>query len=187
MLAQDGKGCQPAGSDRAALLPCPGGASLLYSGVVKSKSPEKVIAVNRKAFHDYHVEESVEAGLALTGSEIKSIRLGRVNLREAYARVEHGEAWLLKMHVAPYEAGDRFTAQEPTRRRKLLLHRQQIVWLLSKAREKGYTLIPLKLYLKNDRAKIELGLARGKKQYDKREAIARRDADREIERATKVQ
>ncbi len=144
---------------------------------------EKTVAVNRKAYHDYFIDETVEAGLVLTGAEIKSIRAGRVSIREAYARVQDGEAWVIGMHIAPYEAADRFTVYEPTRNRKLLLHRDEIAWLLGKTREKGYTLIPLRLYLKDDRAKLELGLARGKRQYDKRETIAEREAQREIERA----
>jgi len=145
----------------------------------------KPIAFNRKAYHDYHIEETLEAGLALTGTEIKSIRLGRVNLREAYARVEKGEAWLLNAHVAQYPGGNRYH-HEPTRPRKLLLHRKEIDRLLGKVREKGYTLVPLRLYIKGGYAKIELGLGQGKRLYDKREAIARREAQREIERAVKV-
>lgn len=145
----------------------------------------KLIATNRKAFHDYHIEEAVEAGLVLTGTEIKSIRLGRVSLREAYARVEKGQAWLINAHIAQYPNGNRYN-HEPTRARKILLHRKELAWLAGKVREKGYTLVPLKLYIKRGFAKIELGLGRGKRAYDKREVIARRDAQREIERAVKV-
>lgn len=145
------------------------------------KPAEKTIAVNRKAFHDYAIDRSYEAGLVLTGTEIKSIRAGRVNLREAYGRVENGEAWLYGMHVAPYEAGNRFNV-EPTRRRKLLLHRKQLGELGNAVKAKGYTLVPTRLYIRNDVAKVSLALARGKREYDKREAIAKRELSREIER-----
>ncbi|MBI2863290.1 MAG: SsrA-binding protein SmpB [Chloroflexi bacterium] len=143
---------------------------------------EKTITVNRKAFHDYSIEETVEAGLVLMGSEIKSIRAGRVNLRDAYARIENGEAWLLNMHVSQYGPASHW-GHEPTRSRKLLLHRDQIEWLRSKVKEKGLTLVPVKLLIKNDVAKVELGLARGKRVYDKREAMAKQEAQREIDRA----
>lgn len=139
--------------------------------------------MNRKAFHDYTIEETVEAGLVLTGTEVKSIRAGRVNLRDAYARPEKGEMWLLNAHIAPYQAGNRYN-HEPGRPRKLLLHRKQILELGRKVQEKGLTVVPLKLYFsKQGRAKVELGLGRGKKLYDKRETLARRDAAREMERA----
>lgn len=141
----------------------------------------KVVAVNRRAGHDYFIDDRIEAGLVLTGTEIKSIREGRVNLREAYARIDNGEAWLVNAHIAPYEQGNRYN-HEPRRQRKLLLHRDEIDSLLGRAQQRGYTIIPLQLYLKRGRAKVELGLGRGKRQYDKREAIARRDAQREIDR-----
>jgi SsrA-binding protein len=141
----------------------------------------KVIAVNRRATHDYFIDERVEAGLALTGTEIKSIREGRVNLREGYARIVDGEGWLVNVHIAPYEQGNRYN-HEPLRRRKLLLHRREIDGLLGKARERGYTIVPLQIYLKQGRAKVELGLARGKREFDKRESIAKREAQREIDR-----
>ncbi len=144
----------------------------------------KTIATNKKAFHDYHIEEAMEAGLVLTGTEIKSIRLGRVNLREAYARVDKGEAWLVNAHIAQYPAGNRYN-HEPTRTRKILLHRKELSSLMGKVRQKGYTLVPLKLYLKRGYAKIELGLGRGKHEWDKRDSIAERDAQRDIERAMK--
>ncbi|MBI4498340.1 MAG: SsrA-binding protein SmpB [Chloroflexi bacterium] len=144
--------------------------------------PTKVISVNRKAYFDYEVLDSLEAGMVLTGTEIKSLREGRVNLRDAYARVEHGEVWLYNMHIAPYAHGNRYN-HEPMRRRKLLLHRGQIAELAGRTAEKGYTLVPLRLYLKDGYAKIELGVVRGKRQYDKRETIARREAEREMERA----
>jgi SsrA-binding protein len=147
--------------------------------------PEHTIAVNRRARHDYAVEETLEAGLVLTGTEIKSIRAGRVNLAEAYARVEHGEAWLIGAHIAPYEQGNR-NNHEPLRTRKLLLHRDQIAELIGRVTSKGFTLVPLRLYIKDGRAKLEIGVARGKKTHDKRRTIAERDARRELERETKA-
>jgi len=152
---------------------------------VKAGERVKVIAVNRRATHDYFVDERLEAGLVLTGTEIKSIREGRVNLREGYARVTGNEAWLVNVHIAPYEQGNRYN-HEPLRDRKLLLHRDEIATLVGKVRQRGYTLIPLQLYLKNGRAKVELGLARGKRQFDKRESIARREAQRDIDRALRA-
>jgi SsrA-binding protein len=142
----------------------------------------KVVASNRRAYHDYFIDEKIEAGLVLTGTEIKSIREGRVNLREGYVRIANGEAWLTGVHIAPYEQGNRYN-HEPLRDRKLLLHRDEIDALVGRAKQRGYTIIPLQLYLKRGRAKVELGLARGKKQYDKRAAIAEREARRDIERA----
>lgn len=149
------------------------------------KSEFKVIAQNRKARHEYFILETFEAGVELTGPEIKSIRAGKVSLQEGFARVEGGQAWLEEVYVAPYEFGG-WLNPPSKRRRKLLLHKDQIRDLHSKTREKGLTLVPLRLYLKNGRAKVELGLARGKHEYDKREAIAERDAKREIERALRV-
>jgi SsrA-binding protein len=146
--------------------------------------PDKTVAVNRRARHEYAVEETLEAGIALTGTEIKSIRAGRVNLAEAYARIEKGEAWLIGAHIAPYEQGNR-NNHEPTRTRKLLLHRDQISELIGRTHAKGFTLVPLKLYIRNGMAKLEIGVARGKKDYDKRRTIAERDARRELERSTK--
>ena len=146
--------------------------------------PDKTVAVNRRARHDYAVEETLEAGIVLTGTEIKSIRAGRANLAEAYARIEHGEAWLIGAHIAPYEQGNR-NNHEPTRVRKLLLHRDQISELVGRTQAKGFTLVPLRLYIQHGIAKLELGVARGKKAYDKRRAIAERDARRELERSTK--
>jgi SsrA-binding protein len=143
-----------------------------------------VITVNRKAYHDYHIEESFEAGIVLKGSEIKSIRAGKVNLSDAYAKPENGELWLYNSHIASYDAAS-YNTHEPIRPRKLLLHRKEINSLAGKAVQKGLTLVPLKLYIKHGVAKLELGVARGKKAYDKRETIARRDADREMERALK--
>jgi SsrA-binding protein len=142
------------------------------------------VAVNRKALHDYEVLERVEAGLVLMGSEIKSIRQGRVNLREAFARPERGELWLLNLHVSQYESAGRF-GHEPTRSRKLLLHKSQIRELTRAVEQQGLTLVPLRLYLKDGRAKVELALVRGRKQYDKRAVIAKREAQREMERAVR--
>lgn len=144
----------------------------------------KTVAINRKAYHDYHLQDSVEAGIVLTGTEIKSIRAGRVNLRDAYVRPEGGELWLLNAHIARYEPGS-YLSHEPTRPRKLLLHRKQIANLTSKVQEKGLTLVPLKLYIKGGIAKVEIALAKGKKLYDKRESIIRRETEREIDRALK--
>jgi len=143
---------------------------------------EKTVAVNRKAFHDYEVLQRVEAGLVLTGTEIKSIRDGRANLREAYARPESGELWLFNAHIAPYPAAHRFN-HEPTRRRKLLVHKGEMRELGRAVEERGLSLVPLRLYLKRGLAKVELGLVRGRRQYDKRQAIARREAERQMARA----
>lgn len=144
----------------------------------------KTIATNRKAYHDYFIQDSLEAGVALTGSEIKSIRAGRVNLRDAYVRPEGGELWLVNVHIARYEASS-YLGHEPTRPRKLLMHRKEIDNLTSRVAEKGLTLVALRLYLKDNMAKVEVALAKGKKQYDKRESIARREVEREIGRATR--
>lgn len=143
----------------------------------------KVVAENRKARHDYFIEETLEAGIVLTGTEVKSLRSGKANIRDSFARVENGEVFLYDMHISPYEQGNRFN-HEPKRPRKLLLHKHEIRRLIGKTREKGYTLIPLKVYFTaHGIAKVELALAKGKKLYDKREAIRERDAKREIERA----
>lgn len=144
----------------------------------------KVLATNRKAFHDYTVVEKFEAGIALTGTEIKSVRAGAVNLRDSFALVRDGEAWLQNVHISPYEAGNRFNV-DPYRTRKLLLHRKEINRLMGRVKEKGLTIVPLRLYLKKNRAKVELALVKGKREYDKREAISKRDATREIERTLK--
>lgn len=143
---------------------------------------EQNIAVNRQAFHDYFVEERLETGIVLTGTEIKSVRAGKVQLRGAFARVRNGEIWVEGMHIATYEQGT-YMNHDPERPRKLLVHRRQINSLIGKVQQKGLTLIPLRLYLSHDRAKIELGVCRGKKLYDKREDAAKRDAARDIARA----
>jgi len=145
----------------------------------------RTITVNRKAYHDYHIQETLEAGIVLKGSEIKSIREGRVNLGDAYARPENGELWLYNSHIASYDAAS-YNTHEPLRPRKLLLHRKEINTLTGKVVQRGLTLVPLKLYIKHGIAKVQLGVAKGKRLYDKREAIARRAAEREMDRALKL-
>lgn len=142
----------------------------------------KVITENRKAFHDYYIEDRVEAGIILTGTEIKSIRNGRVNLKDSYARLDNGEIWVHQMHISPYEQGNRFN-HDPLRPRKLLLHRSEINKLIGKIQQQGLTLIPIKIYLKKGMAKVELAVGQGKKNYDKRQALAEREGKRDIERA----
>jgi len=145
---------------------------------------EKVVSKNRKARHDFHIDEAYEAGLVLTGTEVKSVRNSRVNLKDSYAKVEDGELFLYNMHISPYDPGNRFN-HEPLRTRKLLMHKVEISRLAGKIQEKGYALIPLKIYMIRGLIKIELGLARGKKKYDKRRDIAERDSKREMEREFK--
>jgi SsrA-binding protein len=145
---------------------------------------EKLISSNRKARHDYHIDETFEAGIILTGTEVKSVRLTRVNLKDSYARVENSELFLYNMHISPYEQGNRFN-HEPLRIRKLLMRKVEIGRLAGKVKEKGYTLVPLKIYLKQGLVKIELGLGRGKKSYDKRQTIAERESRRDMERVFK--
>ncbi|NLA57373.1 MAG: SsrA-binding protein SmpB [Firmicutes bacterium] len=144
----------------------------------------KVVAENRKARHDYHIEETFEAGMVLTGTEVKSLRQGKANLRDAYAAIENGELFVYNMHISPYTHGNMFN-HEPKRTRKLLMHKREIMRLLGQTQEKGYTLVPLKVYFRRGLAKMELALARGKKLYDKRETIARRDEKRRIDRILK--
>jgi SsrA-binding protein len=154
-------------------------------GARKNAGPvERTLVTNRQATHDYHILETVEAGLALQGTEVKSIRSGNVNLRDAYARAENGEIWLWNAHIAPFDQGNRWN-HEPRRPRKLLLHTREIGRLAAKASESGNTLVPLRLYDKGGRIKLELALGKGKRQYDKRAAIADRESKREIERAVK--
>lgn len=143
----------------------------------------KVVARNRKAYYDYHVEDRYEAGLVLRGSEIKSIREGRVSLREGYVRPRDGELWLLNVHIGSYKPAGRYFDHDPRRPRKLLLHRYEIDRLIGEVERSGYTIIPLQMYLKNGLAKVEIGLARGKAKHDKRRVIAEREAEREIDRA----
>ena len=147
-----------------------------------STNTVRTVATNRKARHDYFIEDTFEAGLVLSGTEIKSIRLGRVSLRDSFAMVRDGEMWLMNAHIAPYSHGA-YANHEPRRTRKLLMHRREINRIDSKLQEKGFTLVPLRLYLKNNRAKVELGLARGKKQYDKRATLREKETRREIDRA----
>jgi SsrA-binding protein len=150
---------------------------------VKSTSKGKTVATNRKARHDYFIDETYEAGIVLTGTEIKSARTGRVNLRDSYVQVRNGELWLIDTHIAPYEQAG-CSGHEPKRPRKLLMHRREINRLQGKVHEKGYTIVPLRLYLKQNKwAKVEIALARGKRLYDKRQAIRKHDAQREMERA----
>jgi SsrA-binding protein len=144
----------------------------------------KVVATNRKASRDFYLEERREAGLVLMGTEIKSIRAGRVNLSDGYVQPRDGELWLLNVHIAPYDPSGRY-GHEPRRPRKLLLHRQEIDRLTSRVQERGYTIVPVRLYLRGGRAKVEIALARGKRKYDKRQAIAEREAQQQVERELK--
>ncbi|PLT32158.1 SsrA-binding protein SmpB [Bacillus sp. V5-8f] len=146
------------------------------------KGEGKQVAQNKKAYHDYFIEETFEAGVVLQGTEIKSIRAGKVNMRDSFAKIERGEVFLHNMHVSPYEQGNRYN-HEPLRTRKLLLHRKQINKLIGETKEVGYTIVPLKVYLKNGFAKVLIGLGKGKKQYDKREDLKKKEAKRDIERA----
>ena len=144
-------------------------------------SDEKTVALNRRARHEFSIDETFEAGIVLTGTEIKPLRAGKANLSDAYARIEHGEAWLVGAHIAPFEQGNRYN-HDPKRDRKLLLHRREIDELLGKTKAKGQTIVPLRLYLSRGKAKLELGLARGKQLHDRRRDIADRDAKRDIAR-----
>lgn len=144
----------------------------------------KLIAQNKKAFHDYHIEETVEAGIVLTGTEVKSLRAGRANLRDSYAAMEKGELFLIGAHISPYEQGNIFN-HDPLRSRKLLLHARELRRLYGKVQVAGYTLVPTKLYFKDGRVKVEIGLAKGKTTYDKRQTLAKKEAQREMERAFK--
>ena len=145
----------------------------------------KLISNNKKAFHDYFIDEKIEAGIELFGTEVKSVRLGNVNLKDSYVSLRTGEAILIGMHISPYEQGNIFN-RAPLRDRRLLLHKKEIMRLIGKTKEKGYSLIPLSVYFLGSKVKVELGLARGKKAYDKREAIAERDAKRSMDRAVKA-
>lgn len=144
----------------------------------------RTVASNRKAYHDYFIGDTMEAGLVLVGSEIKSVRLGRVNLRDSYVTVRNGEAWLIGAHIAGYAQAS-YQDHEPLRDRKLLMHKQEIQRWLARADQKGFAIVPLKMYLKNNRAKVEIGLGRGKHSYDKRESIAKRETDRNLRRILK--
>jgi SsrA-binding protein len=149
---------------------------------VARETGRKFIAQNKKARHDYHIDETYEAGLALLGTEVKSLRAGRASLVDAYGRIKDGEVWLEGVHIPEYDQGS-WTNHEPRRSRKLLLHREEIAKLIGKTKESGLTLVPLSLYFKDGKAKVEIALARGKKAYDKRQTLAARDAEREIARA----
>jgi SsrA-binding protein len=148
----------------------------------RKKQPRGDVAVNRRAWHDYFIDEQYEAGMVLTGTEVKSLRDGRANLRDGYVRIDGREAWLENVHISSYAQGG-YANHEPLRPRKLLLHGREIASLIGKVRQRGYTLIPLRMYFSHNRAKVEIGLARGKREYDKRQAIAEADAKREMERA----
>ena len=150
-----------------------------------AKGEMKLVANNKKAYHDYFIEEKYEAGLVLHGTEVKSLRMGKCSVKEAFIRVENGEVFIYGMHISPYEKGNIFN-KDPLRVKKLLLHRQQIRKLIGDSSEKGYTIVHLQVYFRDGRAKIEIGLARGKKLYDKRQDIARKDQRREMEKELKV-
>jgi SsrA-binding protein len=145
---------------------------------------DREVAVNRRAFHDYFIDEHYEAGIVLTGTEVKSLRAGKAQLRDGFVRIDGHEAWLENVHISPYTQGG-YVNHDPIRRRKLLLHSEEIASLIGKVRQKGYTLIPLRVYFKRNHAKVDIGLARGKRQYDKRQALAAADARREMARALK--
>ncbi len=147
-------------------------------------SGKKILATNKKARHDYFIDEVYECGIELKGTEVKSIRQGRINLKEGYASVDNSEVFLKQVHISPYDQGNRFNV-DPLRTRKLLLHKSEIRKLIGAATVKGYSLVPMSVYLKNGRVKLELGLAKGKKLYDKRQDLAKKDAMRRIERESK--
>ncbi|MBD8500336.1 SsrA-binding protein SmpB [Paenibacillus arenosi] len=150
---------------------------------MSKKVESKPLAQNKKASHDYFIEDTYEAGIVLTGTEIKSLRNGRANMSDAFATIRNGEAFVNNLHISPFEQGNRHNPTDPTRARKLLLHKSQIMKLLGQTKQEGYTLVPLKIYTRNGYAKLLIGLGRGKKNYDKRETSAKRDAERQIQRA----
>ena len=153
--------------------------------MAKGKESQKLIANNKKAYHDFFIDETYECGIALHGTDVKSMRMGKCSIKEAFVRIEDGEVFVYGMHVSPYEKGNIFN-KDPLRVKKLLLHKYEINKLLGKIKEKGYTLVPLQVYFKDGKVKVEIGLARGKKLYDKREAIAKKDQRREAEKEFKV-
>ena len=153
--------------------------------MAKQKEPQKLIANNKKAYHDFFIDETFETGVVLHGTEVKSMRLGKCSIKESFIHIENGEVFVYGMHVSPYEKGNIFN-KDPLRVKKLLMHRYEINKRAGKVAEKGYTLVPLQVYFKDGRVKVEIGLARGKKLYDKREDIAKKDARREVEREFKV-
>lgn len=144
-----------------------------------------IVCQNRKAYHDYFIEETFEAGIILTGTEVKSLRAGKANLKDSYARIKDSEVFLINTHISPYTRADSFKQIDPERTRKLLLHKKEILRLIGKTREKGYTLVPTKIYFKGGKAKVEIGLAKGKAFYDKRETIKKKDVQREMQKALK--
>ena len=150
-----------------------------------AKTNGKMIANNKKAYHDYFILDTYEAGIVLHGTEVKSLRMGKCSIKEAFVRIENGQVYIYGMHISPYEKGNIFN-KDPLRQRKLLMHRREIDKLLSKIKEKGFTLVPLQVYFKGSLVKVEIGLARGKKLYDKRDDIAKKDAKREMERSFKA-
>ena len=152
--------------------------------MAEKKEAQKLIANNKKAYHDYFIEETYEAGVALHGTEVKSMRLGKCSIKESFIRIENGEVFVYGMHVSPYEKGNIFN-KDPMRVKKLLMHRYEINKLAGKIAEKGYTLVPLQVYFREGKVKVEVGLAKGKKLYDKRESIAKKDQRRELEREFK--
>lgn len=164
---------------------CKGGPAKGGETVGKQKEAQKLVANNKKAYHDYFIDETYEAGIVLHGTEVKSLRMGKCSIKESFIRIEDGQVYAYGMHVSPYEKGNIFN-KDALRVKKLLMHKYEINKLMGKIKEKGYTLVPLQVYFKDGRAKLELGLARGKKLYDKRDTIAKKDAKREIERQFKT-
>ena len=152
--------------------------------MAKEKEPQKLIANNKKAYHEYFIDETYEAGIALHGTEVKSMRMGKCSIKESFIRIENGEVFVYGMHVSPYEKGNIFN-KDPRRPRRLLMHKREINRLQAYVQRDGYALVPLSVYFKNARVKVEVGLCKGKKNYDKRDAMARRDAKRDMDRAVK--
>ena len=150
-----------------------------------AKGKGNVVARNKKAYHDFAIEETIEAGIVLNGTEIKSIRNGKVQLREAFVQVRNNEAWIINMHISPYEQGNRFN-HDPVRTRKLLLHKKQIQQLIGKTKQQGYSIVPIMMYLKDGFAKVLIGLGKGKKTYDKRHDLKKKEAKRDMDRAVKA-
>ena len=153
--------------------------------MAKQKEPQKLIANNKKAYHDFFIDETFETGVVLHGTEVKSMRMGKCSIKESFIRIENGEVFVYGMHVSPYEKGNIFN-KDPRRPRRLLMHKREILKLFAKIKQDGYALVPLSIYFKGPRVKLEIGLAKGKKLYDKREAAAKRDAKREMDRAIKM-
>lgn len=152
--------------------------------MAKKKTDGKLIANNKKAYHDYFILDTYEAGISLAGTEVKSLRMGKCSIKESFIRIENGEVWIYGMHISPYEKGNIFN-KDPMRQRRLLMHKREILRLFARIKQDGYSLIPLSIYFRGSRVKLELGLAKGKKLYDKRDSAAARDAKREMDRAIK--